>query len=106
MKKLTILFFTLAFAAATNAQDTKLHFGLKAAPSLAWLHSSTKDYDGNGSKFGFSYGLITEFNFSDNYAFATGLDVAYRGGKTKHTISGSVGSSTFTTSYEDNITLQ
>lgn len=106
MKKLTILFFALILTSVVNAQDAKLHFGLKAAPSLAWLHSSTKGYDSNGSKFGFTYGLITEFKFSDNYAFATGIDVAYRGGKSKYTQSETLGSSTVTSSIEENITLQ
>jgi hypothetical protein len=73
---------------------------------LAWLHSSTKGYDSNGSKFGFTYGLITEFKFSDNYAFATGIDVAYRGGKSKYTSSATLGSTTITKSFEQTTTLQ
>lgn len=105
MKKLTTLLLLFS-ALMVNAQDSKLHFGLKAAPSLAWLHSSTKGYDSNGSKFGFSYGLITEFKFSDNYAFATGLDITYRGGKTKNTETFSVSGVTTTSSYENEMSLQ
>lgn len=77
---------TMAFAQETEKpapDQSGLHFGLKAAPSLAWLRTDTKGVESDGSKFGFSYGLITEFRFAPNYAFATGLDVTYRGGKFK-----------------------
>jgi hypothetical protein len=78
-----LLAFLLLTTALYAEGDQKLHFGLKAAPSLAWLKSDSPGYTSDGSKFGFSYGLVTEFNFSDHYAFATGIDIAYRGGKFK-----------------------
>ncbi len=82
MKKLGItLIIGLAFCAHTVAQDFR--FGLKVAPALAWLKPDTKGIEGNGSKLGFSYGIMTDFNFTDNYAFATGLDITYRGGSLK-----------------------
>lgn len=84
MKKSISLLLLLMMAFGSFAQDSgsSFHFGLKAAPSLAWLKVDD-GLEGNGSKIGFTYGLITEFNFSDRYAFATGLDVTYRGGKVK-----------------------
>lgn len=86
MKKLfstfTLIFVTtLVFGQETGQQG--VHFGLKASPSLAWLRSDTKGYDSDGSRVGFIYGLITEFNFASRYAFATGIDIDYRGGKFK-----------------------
>ena len=86
MKKLVLLSLIIIIAIKALAQSTsggtqKLHFGLKAAPSLAWLRTDSKIIKSDGTKFGFNYGLITEFNFAANYAFATGIDVAYRGGK-------------------------
>ena len=30
---------------------------------------------------GFAYGIMGEYSFADNYAFATGAEVSYRGGK-------------------------
>ena len=94
MKILFTAIMATLLASTTFAQDTEkpapdqsgLHFGLKAAPSLAWLRTDTKGIESDGSKFGFSYGLITEFRFAPNYAFATGLDVTYRGGKFKRAI--------------------
>jgi hypothetical protein len=86
MKKLLGILL-LAFWSFTSysqtTSDNGFHFGLKAAPSLAWLKTDDKEVTSNGSKLGFTYGLITEFNFADNYAFATGLDICYRGGKLK-----------------------
>jgi opacity protein-like surface antigen len=76
-----ILITTTAFCQEPVQQG--VHFGLKASPSLAWLRSDTKGYDSDGSRVGFIYGLITEFNFASRYAFATGIDIAYRGGKFK-----------------------
>ena len=81
MKKLFVLMIVLFFAAVTlHAQDAqksstqKFHFGFKAAPSLAWLKTDSKNFASDGTKLGFGYGLITEFNFGDHYAFATGID--------------------------------
>lgn len=111
MKKSLILFlFTLiSFGAFSQAASEKsFHFGLKAAPSLAWFKIDTKDVSNNGSKLGFTYGLITEFNFADNYAFATGLDVSYRGGKikTEQTLKGIAGNDSLKSISERNVSLQ
>ena len=84
MKRLLTSLSLMILSISGFAQDeTVLHFGLKAAPSLAWLRSDTPGYTSDGSKFGFSYGLMTEFKFAPNYAFATGIDISYRGGKFK-----------------------
>lgn len=108
MKKLLSIFALALVTISAIAQDkASFHFGLKAAPSLAWLRTDTKGLEGNGSKLGFTYGLITEFNFADRYSFATGIDVAYRGGKLKNLITiknGTGGDSTIST--ESNSTLQ
>ncbi len=79
---LSLVFFSIA-ASAQETYDGGVHFGLKASPSLAWLRSDTKGLDTDGSKVGFIYGLITEFKFAQRYAFATGIDIDYRGGKFK-----------------------
>jgi Outer membrane protein beta-barrel domain len=84
MKRLLATLCLLVITITTFAQDEQsFHFGLKVAPSLAWLKSDTKGYDSDGSIFGFTYGLITDFNFAQRYAFGTGIDITYRGGKFK-----------------------
>ncbi|MBK8587215.1 MAG: PorT family protein [Bacteroidetes bacterium] len=86
MKKLTIIVLFILTAFGSKAQsDEGLHFGLKITPSIAWLRTDSKEVETNGTKFGFCYGLITEFKFAEHYAFATGLDVTYRGGNLKST---------------------
>ena len=69
MKKILIasiitLFSTIAFS------QGGFRFGLKAAPSLAWLKPDTKGISNEGSAIRFGYGLITEFALSENYAFS------------------------------------
>ena len=84
MKKLLIIAtFILGSISIFAQEEPAFHFGVKASPSLAWLRSDTKGYASDGSKFGFSYGLITDFNFASKYAFSTGIDITYRGGKFK-----------------------
>lgn len=56
-------------------------FGLKATPSLSWFNPSSKDMENDGIKMDFSYGLMAEFPFNDNTAFATGFEVMNNGGK-------------------------
>jgi hypothetical protein len=66
---------------ARESDNMRFHFGFKFSPTIAWIKPDSKGLSSNGSKLGFSYGIITEFNFQENYAFATGLQVTYRGGK-------------------------
>jgi len=80
MKHLSILLIITFFTFNSFAQIDRFTFGLKFSPSISWLKSSTKGLDSEGSKLGFSYGIMTDFNFTDNYSFATGLDITYRGG--------------------------
>jgi opacity protein-like surface antigen len=82
--KVFVFALMMAFGFSSFAQnDSKLHFGLKVSPTLAWFKSDTKDVTSDGSKLGFAYGLMTDFAFTPNYVFATGVDVTYRGGKIK-----------------------
>ena len=84
MKKIILLMVVccVTFSNLFSQEDQKkFHFGLGVTPSLAWLHPGSDDFSGDGSKIGFNYGLITEFGFTDNYAFATGITVDHKGGK-------------------------
>jgi hypothetical protein len=64
------------------AQDSKIRIGVHVSPTIAWLKSNTTGYSG-GSKVGFSYGVVTDFGFTENYAFSTGVDITYKGGTFK-----------------------
>jgi len=83
-KRILLLVFIFCLSLGiTKAQDQKFHFGLKVAPTLAWLKPDSKELKRDGSKLGFSYGIIGEYNFSSNYAIASGVQVTYRGGAMK-----------------------
>jgi opacity protein-like surface antigen len=84
MKKIILLMVVccVTFSNLFSQEDSKkFHFGLGVTPSMAWLKAGSNELKGDGAKIGFNYGLITEFGFTDNYAFATGISVDYKGGK-------------------------
>ena len=103
MKKILLILTLLMMVSNLKAQeDPKMHFGLKVAPSLTWIKTDTKGLTSEGTKFGFGYGLMTEFRFSKQYYFATGVDITYRGGNLKESNS----NYDTTTTVEKNYTLQ
>lgn len=79
-----VLVFLFAFHSG-RAQDQKFHFGLKVLPSMAWIKPDAKEITRDGSRLGFGYGIQTEIRFQENYSFATGLQIQYRGGNLKYT---------------------
>ncbi len=86
MKKLVLSLMFVAIAstvlfAQSNYDEQKFHFGLKASPVVSWARIEAPGVESDGIRIGFTYGLMTEFAFTKNYAFATGVDVSYRGGK-------------------------
>jgi hypothetical protein len=76
-KQLVALFFVLLlFPAFCKAQYKPFAFGLKVGPGIGWLKTDTKDYSG-GSSLGFSWGLVSEFNFSESYCLSTGINFVF-----------------------------
>lgn len=75
---LTVVLSTLLIN-QVNAQGFKL--GLSASPSMAWFKSETENYESEGLRFGFSYGLLSEFILAEQYTFATGINISYFGGR-------------------------
>jgi hypothetical protein len=89
MKKILALASTLLITVYSFAQDSggsidKFRFGFKVAPSLSWMKPDVKNFSSDGSRVGFIYGLMMDYNFGKNYAFATGLEISYRGGIIKY----------------------
>lgn len=87
---------TAQTAGISNIDSKKLRFGVYIAPSSSWMRPTTSKTDDNqyapeknGGKLGFTYGLMAEYYFSDNYALVSGLQVNMAGGKIK---SGYIGS--------------
>ena len=66
----------------------KVRFGAFIAPNMSWMKpANSKSNDGlynvtnNGSKIGFTWGILMDYWFADNYAIATGLQINGTGGK-------------------------
>lgn len=70
MKKLFVLLFVI-HTPALFAQST-IRLGAYLDPVVSWFSPKTVNIDRDGSKPGFSGGLIFESYFSRNYAFVTG----------------------------------
>lgn len=86
MKKiLLIVSSTLLLANTIIAQDDadkKFRFGLRVSPTPTWLRSAEpKLIDGAGAKFGFGFGLQTEFRINSTASFVTGIGGDFLGGK-------------------------
>jgi hypothetical protein len=82
-----ILLSVFSFAQDNGGSINKFRFGFKVAPALAWLKPDIKGYESGGSKIGFIYGAMMDYNFAKNYALNLGLEVSYRGGKLKYEVS-------------------
>lgn len=86
MKKiLLIVSSTLLLANSFLAQDEadkKFRFGLRISPTPTWLRSADpKLMGGAGAKFGFGFGLQTEFRINSTASFVTGIGGDFLGGK-------------------------
>lgn len=76
------LLITNVVKAGEGDDDKKFRFGLKVTPTPAWLRSTdTKIVDKNGLKFGFGFGLQTEFRITNTAHFVTGIGGDFLGGK-------------------------
>ena len=76
------LLITTTLVAGEGDDDKKFRFGLKVTPTPAWLRSADKKVvDKNGIKFGFGFGLQTEFRITSTAHFVTGIGGDFLGGK-------------------------
>ncbi|HAW51048.1 MAG TPA: hypothetical protein DCX54_01785, partial [Flavobacteriales bacterium] len=66
-----------------NAQEKKVALGLGISPTLNWMKTKSEGLTGDGSRIGFKYGLMADFNFGENYALSTGVFINNAGGKVK-----------------------
>ena len=89
MRKIATFFILIFIAKQGISQDQaikKFRFGLKIAPNISWYDIKSPELTNNGNKAKFGYGLITEYNFSTNYALATGFELLTSGGKLDYPI--------------------
>lgn len=76
-----LLLFALLFSTTAKAQYQQFRLGLKAAGNLGWIAPKSKAIEQNGLTAGFSFGLMSDFNFQQNYALNTELLILRLNGK-------------------------
>ncbi|RLD44364.1 MAG: hypothetical protein DRI86_07620 [Bacteroidetes bacterium] len=64
-----------------KSEFRKFRMGIYGGMGWSWMKPKTKDYSKDGSHFAYSYGLITDYNFTDNYTLSTGFAISNTGGK-------------------------
>lgn len=76
---LLMILTSAAFAQNNFERDYGFRLGLAAYPTIGWVKPQTGK--SNGANLGFAYGLMGDFNFAENYSFATGLTITTINGK-------------------------
>jgi len=80
---LTAIFIMLpSFLTAQDKLPIKL--GLKVAPNMCWMNTSTKGYSYDGLNAGVTVGFISDIYFAERYAFSTGFNFDIYGGKLQY----------------------
>lgn len=77
MKK---LFFIAAFLISSSTWAQDFRFGIVGNSGLGWFKPQTKLLQANGANLNFGYGLMGDYNFSENYALNMGFMIGTSGG--------------------------
>ncbi len=84
MKKIiTILLITMCFVGQSIAQKadiSNVRLGIQTTPTTTWMSTNDNQIEGDGTKLGFNLGFMAEFNFAENYSFATGASILFNQG--------------------------
>ncbi|MCB0805940.1 MAG: PorT family protein [Bacteroidales bacterium] len=83
--KAIITLFLISVMMTGYSQVKPFRFGVKVAPDLSWLSPDANGFASDGSKFGFSWGFISDIALTENYFVKTGFSLDYLGGKLKYT---------------------
>ncbi|MDB4347071.1 PorT family protein [Bacteroidia bacterium] len=62
-----IFLFSIGLVAQDAAPAKKTQFGFRVSPNLTWSKIKSGPVEGDGTGLGFSYGLMADYNFSQNY---------------------------------------
>ncbi len=105
MKKIIIAIAFLFFITNSYSQNRKVRFGLQYTNGLSFMKSDNVDITDTKIGYAFNYGLITEFNFSKNYALGTGLSVSHPRVARSHSpsIDAVINDSTSTYAFDNNL---
>ena len=79
MKRIILIIILLA-AVELQAQHKAVQFGFGGGVNAGWFATSVDQYNNNGTRFGGSWGLVTDIFLMEGVAFTTGFDVIYLNG--------------------------
>lgn len=82
MKKIVATIVFLSIVLFAGAQDENLRFGFQLSPTFSWMNANTRTVNSSGTNLGLKMAMIGEFYFRENYAFTTGLGLAFNQGGT------------------------
>ncbi len=95
---ISVLFFSMflsinSFAQSSDSTDIDnyvpqsefraLRLGLVGGMGISWMKPKTQGYEKDGSTFTYNYGLVVDYNFTENYTFSSGVNFNRIGGKLK-----------------------
>lgn len=66
------------------ASDYGFRFGLKVSPNISWFRSETSGFENKGVGLGYTYGLIFDYYFTENYALTSGLNFVRTSARLKY----------------------
>jgi hypothetical protein len=84
MTRIIVLFVTFCSVQSASAQDERFRIGLKTSGNLSWITPTTKNIQKTGNSFGYSYGIMGDYNFQKYYAFSAELIFTNIGGGIEH----------------------
>jgi hypothetical protein len=84
MKKVLFLFIIAVFFINKGFSQGKVSGGIVFSPVVSWVTPDTKSAEMDKIKFGFNFGLVGDYNISENFAFAAGLLVNKYGGSVQY----------------------
>jgi hypothetical protein len=78
---LVIIAVLLCQASVTAQKSSPVKLGLRVAPGIGWMSTSTEGYESGGIRGVIAAGLITDIYFTKNYAISTGFSILFPSGK-------------------------
>ena len=98
-KSIIVLGLLFLMLPAVKAQSEEYRFSLVLKPALSWMKSNENGVTSNGTLPGYNVGVLFDYFFANNFAFATGITVNTAGGKLEYPIPGATTKQTYRLKY-------
>jgi len=79
-----IALFLIIPVVLTAQVKLPVKLGLKVAPNMCWMNTSTKGYSYDGLNVGVTAGFVSDIYFAERYAFSTGFNFDFYSGKLQY----------------------